>query len=391
MDTQIWEQGPPQKPSLNWQNMKVIGKLYGPNPLQQVSIELGATLLDTDQRIFLPITNLAPPTVVIRWQGGMFVFCAGTSGTIHVPALLDGWANPASSPDQEWGVTAAFSKAARQIIANSPSSFFAGIPAKIFLAGHSYGGAVMQALAIHLRNLGSEEPKVWSYGSPRPGNKVCQTLLANVSNTRFFGDDDPVRFIPPRASDLPSLTAVLANDLIAGMDSQVQAKTGWQIDATGNIAKYEGAPTGLHPVTVNIAAWIADYSGFRSVNHSPETYIARFALANSLPVTPTVAIVPSPIEYPYTVRPRQLDAIQEAGYAEIQANANTATGINSSIVVAQIPANSPLRYRARKSGKVWVVKLGADIVGAGPGKRKAKTLARKLNRAAQATAFLASI
>jgi hypothetical protein len=208
-----------------------------------------------------------------------------------------------------------------------------------------------------------------------------------MNNTRFYGDDDPVRYIPPHEDEAPALCFLTPRPIVDGCNTQVQARTGWQIDATGNITQYEGQATVLAPVSLNIAGWVADTYGFRSVYHGLDTYVARFNVAytNNLVLKPPV--VPNPAGQEATFTPGRRRYYDELAIQELRADAASPSGASASYVVPQLPADSPLRYKRKKEGAIWVVDYAGYTVAVGPGKRKATQLARRWNRAARAYAL----
>jgi len=316
--------------------------------------------------------------------GEMLVLCGGTSGQIHVPRLIAGWSDTNANWQQSYGASGAFYSAARAIMDSIGPADLSGIN-KFYLCGHSYGGACMQAMAAILRGAGTVGIKIWSYGAPRAGTFRLGTFITSATNTRFYADNDPVRFIPPHSSEVPSLTALEDWRLVQGCNQQVQAPNGWQLEADGKIVETEGNATVLHAVAFSIAAWCTDTYGFRSVNHGLANYITRFTNAYNM-LTPIEIINPTrPREQPETLTVRQREHIVDQGLTDIDNTLAVMPNVNTAYVLPQVPPTSPIRFRRRKVGRVWGVKFGTEVVAIGPGKRKALKIARAYNKGAFAT------
>ncbi|BDD60403.1 hypothetical protein MPDQ_000811 [Monascus purpureus] len=116
---------------------------------------------------------------------------------------------------------------------------------KIVITGHSLGGALATLAAVDLRNAGNEID-LYTYGSPRVGNKAFAEFLTSQSGGttyRVTHTDDPVPKLPPKNLGFsqpspeywitsPTNESVTASDItvIEGIDS-----------TAGN----DGTPTGL--------------------------------------------------------------------------------------------------------------------------------------------------
>jgi pimeloyl-ACP methyl ester carboxylesterase len=373
----------PNDPLLNLKNCRALDGLYGTYPIGTVRAAYPGVIGTNDYTSFSPLSTVCPPSVWAYGGGTLCVWVGGTSGRIHLPQLLAGWNSVYDNWESNRGACSAFANAARSLITGIGPEIV-GQSDKIYLVGHSYGGAVCQAFAALA--FGSTQPriKVWSYGGPRPGLFRLGTVLQSCENTRFYTDDDPVRFIPPHSSEVPALTALEQWDFIRQCNTQVQCPTGWQLESEGKMVQTEGNPTVLHSVAASIADWCMDTNGFRSVNHALSNYIQRFTLAyNSLnPQIETSNTTVREREEVLTIRQR--DSIAAVGEIDIAAALQTQPNFNTEFTPGAAPINSTLRYRRRKVGRVWGVKYGDEVVAIGPGKRAALKLARAFNRAAQA-------
>lgn len=369
---------------LNIANCMALSQMYTPYPESNLRLAIPGILSPDENVDFRPLDSLCPPAAWVIGNGTALIWVGGTSGNIHVPQLLAGWSSVYDDWQTSYGASGAFFNAAMALKASFDPAEFASINT-YYLMGHSYGGAVVQALAAILLGAGRPTIKVWSYGSPRPGLFRLGTFLSSVTNTRFFTDDDPVRFIPPHSSEVPSLTYLESVPLVMGCNTQVQAPNGWELQADGKIVETEGNPTALTAVALSIIRWCMDESGFRSVNHALPNYINRFrlALAAQTPVIEYETVRPR--EEPEVLTVRERERIADVGQVQVQNNLAVVPNVNTAYLVPQLAEDSPLRYRRRRVGKVWGVKLGDEVVAIGPGKRDSLRIARQFNRAARAT------
>jgi len=382
MNTLTW-QGKVTDPLMNLRNCQALATLYGSNPTMYLRSALLGVIESNDEIGFRGLDAVCPPTAWCISGGSCAVWCAGTSGRIHVPQLLAGWNSVYDDWQTSYGASGAFYNAGRLLIDTIGPDALAGVN-KYYLFGHSYGGACMQAMAAILRSAGNPDMRIWSYGSPRPGLFRLGTILSSATNTRFYADNDPVRFIPPHSSEVPSLTALDNWDLVRGCNTQVQCPNGWQLEADGRMVETEGNPTVLHAVAMSIIDWCMDLNGFRSVNHALGNYIARFQAAYTTlnPVVDVETSRPREVEEVLTIRQRE--QIVDVGIRDVNTVLHQEPNLNTDYVVPQLPRNSPLRFKRRKVGRIWGVKFGTDVVALGPGKRHAGKLARAFNRAARA-------
>lgn len=384
----LWT-GSPTDPFLNRQNCLALDTLYTQQPLTAFRGVMVNYLQSSDSLTFLSLDNNIPPTILVESGLDLFGFFAGTSGSIHVPNLIAGWENPYDGPYSERGLSGAFGKAVATYISRLPSGFFASFE-RAFLIGHSFGGAVAQALAVVMRGQIQPETRVWSYGSPRPGRVAMQTWLSGVTNTRFYGSDDPVRYIPPHSTENPALAYLTSTNLVQGMDVQVQPPTGWEINELGEIRRYEGNPNVLTAVGLNVASWILDEYGLRSEYHSLAKYRDRFNIAyvNSTPPKPPVS--PNPVEAPEVLTVRERLQNDVVGEQMLIRDATDPAGATAAVEIPTAPMGSPARYKRKKMGRIWVVQYDGETVAVGPGKRRAGQLARKWNKVLRAEQFIMS-
>ncbi len=379
MNEAFWQRKP-LSPALNYDLTDLLSHLYDPDPVYSVRALLGPALTAGLSISYLQPTSVIPPTMMLTSSWGVTILVGGTSGQAHLIELLQGWNNAMIGPDVDGGASGGFAHAARVIVDTfgAPDIVQAS---NVYLVGHSYGGAVCQALASLLMNAFASIRGIWSYGSPRPGTTVLQGRIATLQHHRWYCDDDPVRWVPPHTDEV-SLVGLFGNSSLAiGCNRQVQTATGYSLSGLGETVADPGEPTVLHAVGLSILTWVTGGNGFGSVNHALPEYKRRFQQA--LPIKPDGPSVPrtQAEESPGTLRPREVEMQQEASVPLVESQlANPASAISQE--VRSYPDHVPnVRYKRRRAGPIWVVKYGDLTVDVGPGKRAAGRKARDRNKA----------
>jgi pimeloyl-ACP methyl ester carboxylesterase len=338
-------------------------------------------LVSTDRVRWSTQTNVKTASVFIRSEWGTLVLLSGTQGTLHLAQLVSGWENPGAAIRGN-GANPAFENAMLATLETLPGGAIRpDYPVRIF--GYSYGGAVGQVMADEFQNnLRFEDVECISVASPRAGTVDFQRRMSRVRNTRWFADNDPVRFMPPHIDEVPSVATMTLARTWRGMDTQVQSPTGFQIEADGNITQTEGNPTVLHSVFLSIFQWCFDIGGFQSVNHAAEEYRRRLSLGIMREIPVVRPATPAPLERPANISIGQAAYYEEQGRVDIAADPAATLQPGTPVTVGRFVPTSRVRYKRKKQGGIWVVVLGSDVVAVGPGKRRAGSIARSMNRVA---------
>lgn len=375
---------PGTDPRLAHTAMIMIGSLSVSDPADYLRNLVGLDLRPTDSVAVLEQNAIRPACAVIKDPHAGTVFClAGTQGALHVPQLVSGWLNNDGAVRGN-GANPAFENAMTDILENLPQGAWSPqLPIRIF--GYSYGGAVAQVLACELQNnlrIGGVD--CVTFGSPRPGNERFRTNMSRVRHARYYCDNDPVRFIPPRVTEVPTLLYYQAISLWEGMNTQVQTLGGRQVEENGNIAITEGEPTRLHTVIPSILRWISDAEGFQSVFHGHANYLNRLAAAIRAEVVAQPVVDPPAPEREVRINIGNAAYWEEQARVDVVADPQATLSAGATVTLTRLDAALPLRYVRRKVNRIWVVKLGEEVVAVGPGKRRAGAIARAMNRAALA-------
>jgi predicted lipase len=142
---------------------------------------------------------------------------------------------------------------------------------KVFLTGHSLGGALATLCALRLQKDRRGSAAVYTYGSPRVGNDKFQAAF-RLPHQRWVNQNDLVTQVPPELAGyrpVGTLDHILANGKVKQNDKEVASPQ-------GEVMKFLEAAV-LPPVAAADAAAVVKAVG----NHAPPLYSR--ALYNNLP------------------------------------------------------------------------------------------------------------
>lgn len=147
------------------------------------------------------------------------------------------------------------------------------------LAGHSAGGAT--AIIVHYL-LRQDNPDLFmrtmTFGSPRVGNFQADRAMANERVCRFFFDNDPVPFAPPRFGEAPISYVVLPNPVTTPWGGWKQIGIGKEINANPN-PEFTPMPRGVLPIRdINLASWMLGASFLYNWRHEINAYASELAI-----------------------------------------------------------------------------------------------------------------
>lgn len=331
----------------------------------------------------LSAPGIAPSFMVAYSNTETVVAFGGTDFSVNqLEALISGYSNP-WRPESMRGGNGGLAQGVMDWGNNALNPYLASDPSNTtYVLGHSYGGVFAQLFAKRLKSLlPNRVVKVWTYGAPRPGNLEFARSAWWGTNFRWWGTDDPVRYIPPHIDESPWLAVMNGLILQENLDTQVQTGSGAGISPAGNITDGTGDPGNEGGVAYSLYAWLTGQHGLANPVHTIASYKERFDLAYRNAFVPPVPPSP-PAQSQPSVRPRRDEEriIEENRIPALNALGNGGGGPVVVDPTQGTGGTSPTRYRLRKVGRVWCVQWLGRTVAIGPGKRHAKSLRRQMNR-----------
>lgn len=274
----------------------------------------------------------------------------------------------------EWEMEAAYDYRRRFI----PTGFLAEGSRELWLVGHSYGGMLAQCLAriISLTPVGATIPiRVITFGSPRVFDSGgADGFNSRVVHARWYNDNDPVRHLPPRSDEAPTLHAALTRAVSDRYNAFTHTSMGLCLRDSGVIERRADTPE-LRPIAeASLLTWAAGILDTTSRDHQLQTYEDR--LQRSLGLQQPAPFVPRNAPQPPDVRPPapppQTDPIvRAAGDAAVVAARARQQEDTETVTAPQ--------FRAIKTNGMWaVVWQGAPVVIAAS-KSRARFIARRGN------------
>jgi len=256
---------------------------------------------------------------------------------------------------------------------------------RVRIFGHSSGGCVGQLLAARLlAETTITDVECTSYGSPKPGSLAFAHRMRSVRNVRFDAAGDYVPAMPPNPSEAPGFTLFAFGAFSwTRLSSWVHPLRGWQLENDGSYFNREVpiVPPNAFSSYLDIAI-MGQASGFWAP-HAIANYKGLFLkrLQDGIGFIP-----PAPYqqpEQPTHINSTERTRIARSGEQAIVADVRSATSVIRNTTLTPINASDPTTYVGRPLEGTWYVTRGQAIVDVGPGKRKAKSLARAFNRAAK--------
>lgn len=339
-------------------------------------VRMVAPIMLQEGDVYLPIPRQDgfPRALIIQDAENVLVLMGGVEDAAHVSTLIRGWANP-SPFFTSWGASSGVGAGTNDFIVACPSGTFTR-QRNYFFVGHSMGGAILTSLAAWMgQRQFPGTVKVWSYGSPRPGDPRMQQWLNRVGLTRWFNHNDVVRVVPPRPYEAPVLGIISDSLFSRTTRALVQPLGGYVLQSSGSYGPAETWPLDAVIADAALVSWMLSNQCLFSDGHDISEYRRRFAaLEIKENQRPNLVIEPNPPETPFNpsrVQARQLATLGDGMAAE-------AGRQPQQIAVTR---GSRDYYYPRKHGRTWVVVYQGNVVGIGPGKRQAYHLARTSNRA----------
>jgi hypothetical protein len=314
-------------------------------------------------------------SMLFKYGNTNLILSGGTQGSFHIQGMIAGWSNTSPNPTN-LGASDQFAAARTGLLVDLGTGLFAN-GQRFVLAGYSYGGAQLAAMAAAIQVLyPASSIYLYSYGAPRPGTTVLQRQLDSVPGVRYFLPEDPIVKVPPHTDEAPLLHFALPNATSVGCNRQVQPGHGRLLRADGTIGIQEWSPIPLDVYTASLISWMVGSNAFGNSLHSVDNYINRFALAAAANVTVRARAAPPPEEQPLNITRRQRVHIEDVARTALPRGNFPANPLLQQVVLP-VPG---FRYRLRPMREGWGVVYGTDLYALCDTKRQAKALVREFNR-----------
>lgn len=244
----------------------------------------------------------------------------------------------------------------------------------VWVIGHSYGGAVAQALCAFLKHITRENPwRLLTLGAPRVGSAAFYDHVKACSRARWVTKNDPVPHAPFQPGEAPTMYGLLKPATQLRLSRYVHYMACFQVHADGNVSVAPSSELGPARTETAFSSWAIGASGFSSPNHSINAYNTALQLAYVIPANnPTApAEVPDTPETPQRITPAVQAVINQAinGIADD-------SGINRGSPVV-IPEESRVRYV--RAGSMYQIQWQGEVIFVAPNLRQARSICRQLN------------
>lgn len=257
---------------------------------------------------------------------------------------------------------------------------------RIYVAGHSLGGAIAQAFAYYFRSQARRRVSgVFTYGAPRGGDYQYAAAYSGVTSVAMRTVGDPVVYIPPHATESPAVHYGLTRAASLRLNAYVNLPFGYQVSSGGVISQGEPVSQQEGGVSVSLLAWITGSNGLLADSHSIQTYYNAFAAAPLPSPPPTPPPTPNIPIGPLVQTATQRTATIAIGRAEVFAAADPSSPDYVPVVIPSRPPHPASRYKRRRVGSSWGIEIDGEYVATGLHKRQAGLMARRWNKAMRTT------
>jgi pimeloyl-ACP methyl ester carboxylesterase len=245
---------------------------------------------------------------------------------------------------------------------------------RVWLVGHSLGGAAMIAAYVKQARLGVTVPmSVVTFGSPRPGPELATRLVPASAICRWMCHDDPVPHIPPTTQQAPAYYLGRTPRTRAQANSYVQPRGGVVIDLVGDTEALELPPIPDDQIQSAITAWLAAFHANEPTGHAIAEYRNRLSRRiRSLPPHPPSTPTSNVMERLHVPRP-----IEERRAIADEARTIRAATREAGTPRVAFPEGEP--FIAVKVSGVWAVEFRHSLVFIAPTRKRARAFATRGN------------
>jgi len=244
--------------------------------------------------------------------------------------------------------------------------------------GHSFGGAIAQALALVQPLIPSmaRSASCTTFGSPRMWQDFGGPVnTLEWSHARFNNVNDPICFFPPHADEAAVASALTTTQIRHIWQHTEHVGQGFVLDGTTTLGT-RMVPRLEDPIAdAFLWSWFLSWVDLQRLSHSMETYASRLYAIQQVGSTVEYEPMGAPpvVRRPPTEEPGRLMQPLEARAIVAQ------TFVDFQVSRGTEPEQNPY-YAIRRAG-VWQTEYQGHFIAGGRGKRNAKSLASKLNAA----------
>jgi hypothetical protein len=245
----------------------------------------------------------------------------------------------------------------------------------LWILGYSWGGAIAPLLGemFGTPNNLPDVTKVITLGAPRCTVREHATVLSRTLQiVRYMMWNDPIPVCPVRSSDSTWAAVYYGTTRARRVATFVHPYYGISVnDAGGSLQRQTPEVASVNPAA-SIVNWLWSYMrGDEINNHSIEKYVSALNLAAAMAVAPRLRR--QAVEQPQRNVQRVVQAAERAVAAPIFARERSQNSVSVFVPM-------PERARAVKSGAVWNVQWRGQVIIVAGSKRKARQVARTMNK-----------
>jgi hypothetical protein len=245
---------------------------------------------------------------------------------------------------------------------------------RMYLTGHSFGGAIATAFMARLINV--DDPQkitLITFGAPKAGGSFMAAKTQHADIVRYMNVQDPIPILPPGRLEIGNFNISLGPGDIVHYSRFCHTVGGVSIATNGNLLPTTlSAPLSL-PQAISLARWVYTLSVDQASPHSITSYISQLALA-----------VGNQSNVNFPIRPKA----QPEGAHPIprkEAQEFLADRFKQQAPVLREVENTPLKIprinlaSIERSGRLWSVTFGGAIISSGLGKTNDRRLRDSFN------------
>lgn len=242
---------------------------------------------------------------------------------------------------------------------------------RIHFIGHSFGGTAWKRIYRTLWSRTGNQPafEATTFGMPKFEQPDPNDQSGRTIHNRYFNTDDPVPFIPYDPGVLSATMFWSGNQGRRRLTSFAHSESGYDITVNGDIAPADNPIVAHANVPASVAAWLANAGSTVATSHSISNYEFRLRVPVASPPAPAVRPATHQLQSPVVATQQQIDRLVEPFVNTI---ATDSTRRNAEPV--RIPDLE--LFSCRRSGRIWIVRLGKVEVARTMNKRRGRGLAR---------------